>query len=72
MGNDETGFTAIPGGSRSEYDGSYDDIHAIAIWWSPDGANTCSRSINYSGATVERLTWSFKEGTGLSVRCVKD
>lgn len=72
--SNETGFTALPGGSRYFGDGSYASIGSRGYWW------TSSSMID------ERFAWdfrlknigddaaigSFKKPNGYSVRCVKD
>jgi uncharacterized protein (TIGR02145 family) len=70
----ETGFTALPGGTRS-LNGYFFHIGSYGLWWSatepstnPNGA--WYRGINYSLSDVGRSV-SSKE-TGFSVGCVRD
>jgi uncharacterized protein (TIGR02145 family) len=68
----ESGFTALPGGTRS-ISGSSDNIDIAGYWWSStefDSANAWYRHMNYSTSNVFRN--SFHKKTGFSVRCVKD
>lgn len=68
----ETGFTALPGGSRWDYD-TYNFINYVGYWWSADQDDAdyaWYRQIinNYSGAYSN----STEKYRGLSVRCIKD
>jgi uncharacterized protein (TIGR02145 family) len=68
-GGNESGFTALPGGYRSE-DGVSSGLNSWGIWW----ANTdCGRGTAY----FRRMQDSLDENcgpneSGLSVRCVQD
>jgi uncharacterized protein (TIGR02145 family) len=70
----ETGFTALPGGSRNR-DGNFNDLANVGNWWSAtehpsiDG-NAWHRIMVNSVPNIYR-SWYYKEG-GFSVRCVKD
>jgi uncharacterized protein (TIGR02145 family) len=68
----ETGFTALPGGSRWDYE-TYNFINTSGYWWStdPDDADYAwfQQIINnYSGIYGN----SAYKHCGLSVRCIKD
>ncbi len=68
----ETGFTALPGGSRS-YLGTFDGIGSVGYWWSatedhPLGA--WYRSMLYSVSGVGRS--NLGKVVGCSVRCLRD
>ena len=70
-----SGFTALPAGNRSFYDGTFSQIQRETIWWSSTqaGASTdaWTRGLYYaSGAAVSRN--DMKKKFGLSVRCIKD
>ncbi len=68
----ESGFTALPGGYRSDYDGTFGDIGTYGIWWSATeySINSCYyRSMGYTSNGVTRYL-ALKDA-GLSVRCVK-
>ena len=68
----ETGFTALPGGYRSD-NGSFGDIGYYGFWWSATGSNAADawfRYMDYSNSSVSRSNY-FKE-VGFSVRCVRD
>lgn len=63
----ESGFTALPGGSRFPA-GGYGNIGIVALWWSATGITI--RSINNTSAYL--FVASVNETGGLSIRCVKD
>ncbi len=69
----ESGFTALPGGSR-DYDGYFQYIYNIGTWWSktPGRAVTgLCRSISCN--TGYEVTSEDNFGTmGFSIRCLKD
>ena len=68
----ETGFTALPGGSRGNL-GSFIDKGLRGHWWSStdiDAANALNSSMSYSYSNVTGN--SDQKRSGLSVRCVKD
>jgi uncharacterized protein (TIGR02145 family) len=69
----ETGFTSLPGGYRSNY-GAFYDIGHIAYWWSSTESSMTTawcRSMYYNTSNVLR-SGGLKENAGFSVRCVKD
>jgi len=74
--NNITGFTALPGGLRSEF-GDFRGIGNVAMFWSstPEGgfylvyANKIPHEIYYFQISD---VCSQKKGAGLSVRCIKD
>ena len=68
----ETGFTALPGGSR-DLDGSFNSIGYDGYWWSSTelsarDANYRSLNGNYGGLN----NGSYRKKIGFSVRCVRD
>ncbi|MGD0756202.1 MAG: fibrobacter succinogenes major paralogous domain-containing protein [Bacteroidales bacterium] len=73
--NNETGFTALPGGSRN-MDCSFDFLGRFGYWWSSTDTNSNFR--NY--ATYRCLSYYVGtitggedyKGNGFSVRCLKD
>ena len=69
-----SGFTALPAGIRSFYDGTFSDLQRDTAWWSSTqaGASTdaWTRGLSYATGTVSRNDMFKKHG--LSVRCVKD
>lgn len=67
----ETGFTAIPGGTLNS-DGTFIGIGDKCFWWSStDGDLRWGRGPNYQSSDYH---WRdlIQKGDGLSVRCVKD
>lgn len=71
---DEVGFTALPGGWRSE-SGAFDHIGFYGFWWTsteppafPD--NAFFRRIQYDSERAFRAFLTMKPG--MSVRCIKD
>ncbi len=71
--SDEYGFSALPGGSRNSFNGDFDSIESLGVWWSSTKYN------NYSVICVQMLTYkegiehiSINKNFAFSVRCVKD
>jgi uncharacterized protein (TIGR02145 family) len=70
--NNESGFSAFPGGYRSFY-GSFDNISSHAFFWSASeyGYGTAwHRGLNYDVGAVSRD--NYDESIGASVRCLRD
>ncbi|UCH15061.1 MAG: fibrobacter succinogenes major paralogous domain-containing protein, partial [Bacteroidales bacterium] len=68
----ESGFTALPGGHRRDYNGIFTDITRYAPWWSISEENTThawARSTFYNQASLNRYT--HPKEYGYSVRCVR-
>lgn len=68
----ETGFTALPGGTRYS-SGAFDDIGTSGVWWSATENNATSAwdrivYLNYSDV----VRGYFNKEVGFSVRCVRD
>jgi len=69
----ETGFTALPGGDRSIYGGSFNDVGSYGTWWSASessASNAWGRRMGYDGSYVGR--YDYGKELGFSVRCVRD
>jgi uncharacterized protein (TIGR02145 family) len=71
-GSNSAGFSALPGGVRYQYNGSFDKIGNESSFWSA----TTSDSTN---AWLLNLTWDTysnagmtNKGNGFSIRCIKD
>jgi len=71
----ESGFTALPGGTRSE-NGLFYNVGFITYWWTSNECSGCANKVGmdyYLGNTFSEI---FYEGDnpsiGGSVRCVKD
>ncbi len=68
----ETGFTALPGGNRSN-SGAFDTVGSNGYWWSATefiATYAWYRNLYYIGSNVYRY-YDGKE-VGFSVRCVRD
>ena len=72
-----SGFTALPGGYRKDYDGTFSDLRQSGNWWSNtayDAFSARDRSIFYN----DHYNFSFVGSSprlnqcGFSVRCVRD
>lgn len=80
LANNESGFTALPGGHRilenmvEMYLGSFHDFRYYGYWWSSTEAINAyfawSRSMEYSSSNINKV--EVEKRVGLSVRCVKD
>jgi uncharacterized protein (TIGR02145 family) len=70
--NNETGFSALPGGSRDLY-GLFSGIGTYGIWWSvtETDSNYASRIYLDSNDGSAESDNGFKKG-GFSIRCLKD
>jgi uncharacterized protein (TIGR02145 family) len=68
----ESGFTALPGGYRSNY-GTFTSIRRTGFWWSSTEASSFDaycRSMDYTYASIDRS--SSNKVNGFSIRCIKD
>jgi len=71
--NNRSGFSALPGGYRDYFDGSFSNVGIYGYWWSSTEDDTIYawyRNMFYGLSDVGRLLSS--KLNGLSVRCVKD
>ena len=71
-GTNETGFTALPGGSRN-FNGVFGTKFNDGFWWSSSEVNALLswyRGMGYKYDNVGRST--YEKNVGFSVRCVKD
>ncbi|MBU0764608.1 MAG: fibrobacter succinogenes major paralogous domain-containing protein, partial [Bacteroidetes bacterium] len=69
--NNQTGFTALPGGVRSSFDGSFNSQTQIGGYWTAtesDAANANYLMLYYNRSDHDALITS--KYTGLSVRCI--
>ena len=72
----ETGFTALPGGWRSMYDGTFSGMGAFVSFWTSTGTTASNstyaltRGLSSSESRISR-TGDLRVA-GLSVRCIKD
>ncbi len=67
-----SGFTALPGGYRYNYDGSFGGMGGTGGFWSAteSGSDAWNRHLNYDNANVSRSDNS--KTNALPVRCLKD
>jgi len=71
--NNQSGFTALPGGMRPDDDGICVNIRNGGLWWTTtqyDGTTAWYRHLQHVRETVGR--WRFEKSRGYSVRCVKN
>ncbi len=71
-GTNSNGFSALPGGCRSD-DGSFNSIGLYSAWWCFTGNLTDvggGLTLNYANSGVLRAHWS--SGSGFFVRCLRD
>ena len=69
----ESGFSGLPGGYRTYYDGSFYDIGFRGNWWSStenDASSAWTRYLYSYDVSVYRA--SYFKGNGFSVRCLRD
>ncbi len=69
----ESGFTALPGGYRSNLLGSFNNLRRTSYFWSSDELNTVDanyRMLFYNYSQLDKSSSS--KSSGFSVRCVKD
>ena len=73
----ETSFTGLPGGYRSDINSSFNLLNSYGGWWSNTQSNTNSstnyawyRSMNYNESNVGRGSGEKKRG--YSIRCIRD
>jgi uncharacterized protein (TIGR02145 family) len=70
---DSTGFTALPGGYRSNIDGLYSNWRCNGNFWSSTATTVTgalSRTLHYSDSAV--TPYNVNKNIGFSVRCIKD
>jgi uncharacterized protein (TIGR02145 family) len=65
----ESGFTALPGGSR-DINGAFSRIGTSGFWWGSDNSTAWYRDLDYNYAGVIRVSPNNKNG--FSVRCIKN
>jgi uncharacterized protein (TIGR02145 family) len=69
----ETGFTALPGGYRNGFSGTFTAIGVIAYLWTSTESSTVNawfRYLDNGSGYISRST--YKKSAGFSVRCIKD
>ncbi len=69
----ESGFTALPGGYRLSYGGSFGRIGSNGYWWSPVKDSSSIASYRYiSNGSSNVSSTSYSKRSGFSVRCLRD
>lgn len=66
-------FGALPGGNRSYYPGTFDNLGYYGYWWTApeiNASNAWLRGLRYYDSTVGRS--NYDKSSGFSVRCVRD
>jgi uncharacterized protein (TIGR02145 family) len=72
-GTNTSGFSALPGGYRKDYNGDfYGQVDGGEGWWSTSlvGTNAWIRNLSSGNSLVGRETYG--TGFGFSVRCLRD
>ena len=71
-GTDDFGFSALPGGERSYFFGSFNSAGTHGQWWSssPGFGGAWYRDLNYYGSAIGRHY--AQRSFGWSVRCLRD
>ena len=69
-GTNESGFTALPAGSRLYSNGSYNYLGTRSHFWSSDSSGSNMRRLKHDAFTFESVT--FVKNMGFSIRCLKD
>lgn len=70
--NDDSGFTALPGGNRYDY-GTFNNVGNTAFFWTTleiSSSNAMGRSLSYNIAKAYRSNYA--KSNGFSVRCIRD
>jgi uncharacterized protein (TIGR02145 family) len=73
--DNSSGFSALPGGNRSDFDGSFFFIRIIAFFWSAtefDDSHAWTRNLYFDNGIVTRNNLNYGKSVGASVRCLKD
>ena len=69
-GTNESGFTALPAGSRLFSNGSYNYLGTVSHFWSSESSGSNMRRLKHDVFTLESVT--FVKNMGFSIRCLKD
>jgi uncharacterized protein (TIGR02145 family) len=65
----ESGFKALPGGSR-DINGAFSHLGSSGYWWGSDNSTAWYREMDYNYSGITRVSPNQKNG--FSVRCVKN
>ena len=71
-GTDDFGFSALPGGYRTSFDGNFLFAGNVGRWWSssPDGGDAWARDLLSYDPGIDRDYYTPR--VGFSVRCLRD
>lgn len=73
VGDNSTGFTALPGGMRNQANGSFSSIRDDGYWWTTSSATAgYGAAININYQTSSNISIDREKEYGHSVRCVKN
>ena len=71
--NNSSGFSALPGGSRSSYNGAFVDVGDNGLWWSSMETLATYAFFRYMLYVNSVVLGNYcDKTTGLSVRCLRD
>lgn len=71
--NNKSGFTAFPGGSRTDSGGGFYYLSNYAVWWTATEEQTTSAKGIEIGFNMNIIFKNeFSKAIGFSVRCIKD
>jgi len=72
-GTNASGFTALPGGDRSSFNGSFNSLGSYGPIWSATESTTHAAWYRQFGTGIpESGRWDFFKKDGFSVRCLRD
>jgi len=69
-GTNESGFTALPAGSRLYSNGSYNYLGTRSHFWSSESSGSNMRRLKHDAFTFESV--AFTKNMGFSIRCLED
>ena len=72
-GTNSSGFSALPGGARSSFDGYFSGGGYYGYWWSSSANGTSDAWNRYLNSDVDDVgRYCYDRRGGFSVRCVRD
>jgi len=71
--DNSSGFSALPDGYRSSYDGTFSNLGNYGYWWSATESDSSLAYYRYLGNdSAEATNFDNNKSAGFSVRCVRD
>lgn len=71
--NNSSGFSALPGGYRNQYDGLFGAITSYGYWWCSDEVDTKNAFKTELRNYYRYMLWgNSQKNSGFSIRCIKD